>query len=450
MDLNVSQHIDQRLEQTLELTLAPRMLAMLKLLNLPYQDLLEKIKQESEENVMLEVEHQDEYVGLINYIGSHPSQKKQLDFKDLPGIENIGDEHQTLEKYLLTQLDFEKLSEPNHQIAEALISSINPDGYLLHYPEVREKIEKDFNVSRPTVDKILKIIQTFEPDGVGARDLKECLLIQLREHNFQNDQLETIVETIIQKHLEALAEGHFQKIAESLSIREAGVKQVAEFIKNNLNPKPGSIFAEAERHLVPSFAYEEDEHGKPFVLNLEEKYGPTLKISPQYEKILKETKDEETIKYLKEKMERAKELVEGVKKRQETQNKIAAYIVKHQIAFFKKGENWVRPLLQKEIAQEVDVHPSTVSRALAAKYIQTQKGLYHLKNLCQRSWMGISKRKMKELIEEIIQIESQDHPISDEKIKNQLQERGIKVSRRAVADYRKQLNIPAAKERQTA
>lgn len=447
MDLNLNQEIDHRLEQTLELTLAPKMLAMLKILNLPFQDLLQRVRDESEENVMLEVEHQDEYVEIINYIGSHKSQKREMDFKDFPGIENIGDIHQTLEQYLLDQLNLEKLPTKQHQIAERLISALNADGYILNYPPVREEIEKDFNVSRPTVDKILKVIQTFEPDGVGARNLQECLLIQIREYNFENIELQTIIESIVLKHLDELAEKKYEEIASALNIRTEGVKQVAEFIKNNLSPKPGALFGGEERHIVPSFAFKEDANGKFQIINLETRYGPTLKLSSVYEKMLKEAKDEKTTTYLKEKMERAQELIDGIKKRQETHNKLVAFIVEQQMSYFQKGENWIKPLLQKDIAAALSIHPSTVSRALAEKYMQTQCGVIHLRSLCQRSWKGISKVRMKQLIEEVIKREGDHPPVSDENIKNELAEKGISVSRRTIAEYRKQLKIPSSKER---
>ncbi|MFA4858730.1 MAG: hypothetical protein WC636_05585, partial [Candidatus Margulisiibacteriota bacterium] len=320
------------------------------------------------------------------------------------------------------------------------------DGYLQDYPAVREQIEKELQVSRPTVDKVLKIIQAFEPDGVGARNLKECLQIQLAEHNFENAALQEIIETIIEKYLEDLAAANFSKIAAALNIREEGVKQVAAFIKGNLNPRPGSAFGGEERHLVPSFALLQSGNTIK-VINLEEKYGPKLTLSREYEKMLSHPPDEKTRAYLKEKLEKARALIDGVKKRQETQNKIAAKLVDEQLLFFQKGGNWVKPLLQKSIAEELGIHPSTVSRALSEKYIQTPKGIFHLKFLCQRSWLGVPKTRLKELIEEIIQNAAQAENVSDEKIRQKLAEHKIVASRRTIAEYRRQLEIPSSKER---
>jgi RNA polymerase sigma-54 factor len=320
---------------------------------------------------------------------------------------------------------------------------------LQDYPALREQIEKELEISRPTVDKTLKIIQTFEPDGVGARNLKECLLIQLVEHNFENADLQEIIETIIEKHLEDLAAQNYAKIAAALNIREEGVVQVGQFIRNNLNPKPGSRFGKEELHIVPSFSLQLT-GGKLKVINLEERYGPKLKLSAEYENMLSSPLDEKTRNYLKEKLARARDLIDGIKKRQETQNKIASRIVDEQLLFLQKGTNWVKPLLQKTIAEELGVHPSTVSRALSEKYIQTPKGIFHLKFLCQRSWLGVPKTRLKELIEEVIQNAAQTETVSDEKIRQKLAEHGIVASRRTIAEYRRQLEIPSSKERSKA
>ncbi|MFA4859015.1 MAG: hypothetical protein WC636_07075, partial [Candidatus Margulisiibacteriota bacterium] len=168
MDLSLNQTLSPQIRQTLELTLTPKMLTMLKLLNLPYQELLAEIQKESEENVMLEVEHQDDFLEMVQYLNSNKKIKKEVDFKALPGLENVGNAQQTLPQYLLNQLTLEKLPPLQCQIAEKLIGALNNDGYLQDYPAVREQIEKELQVSRPTVDKVLKIIQAFEPDGVGA------------------------------------------------------------------------------------------------------------------------------------------------------------------------------------------------------------------------------------------------------------------------------------------
>ncbi|MGB9613158.1 MAG: hypothetical protein ACPL4K_03160, partial [Candidatus Margulisiibacteriota bacterium] len=197
--------------QNLELLLSPRLLEMLKILSLPYLEAIEEITKEAEENVMLEVERRDEYVEFLRYLTSDRKIKKEVDFSELPGLENIGRVEKTLEEHLLEQVTLEDLSETYQQIAREIIGNIDDHGYLLDYPHLRERIMEKYSVSRPTVDKVLKIVQSFEPDGVGARDLKECLWIQVEAHNFENEELEKLIKKVIVNHLEDLEKQDYQK-----------------------------------------------------------------------------------------------------------------------------------------------------------------------------------------------------------------------------------------------
>ena len=440
-------NLQASLTQTLELLLAPRLLQMLKVLSLPYLEMVDQISKESEENVMLEVERRDEYVEFLRYLTSDRKIKKEADFAELPGLENIGSVGKTLEEHLLEQLELEDLSDEYKNIAREIIGNVDDHGYLLGFPQLRERIMRQFDVSRPTVDKILKIIQGFEPEGVGARDLKECLLLQVEAYRFENDELEEILEKAIEKHLEDLESANFGKIAASLGIPESGVSEIANFIKNNLNPYPGAKFGGEARRVIPSFAVENTEKGFKLI-SLEEHYGPILKLSPLYLKMLEDPKtDEKTKAFLKEKLKRAKELIEDFSKRGETLQKIARKIIGSQGEFLEKGLIWLKPLSQKSLAEEFGLHPSTISRAVAEKYVQTPQGLYPLKFLCPRGPKGMTAARLKAMLVEIINLEDKNNPLSDEQVTKIMNERGADIDRRTVAHYRKGLKIPTAMER---
>jgi RNA polymerase sigma-54 factor len=443
-------NLQPNLVQTLDLFLSPRLLQMLKMLNLPYMDMVEHICKEAEENVMLEVERKDEYVEFIRYLTSDRKIKKEANLSELPGLENIGNVSKTLEGHLLEQLELEELDETYHNLAKAIIENIDDFGYVINYPGLREKLMQTFSVSRPTVDKALKIIQGFEPDGIGARDLKECLLLQIEAYSFESDELQAVLTKTVQKHLEDLGQQNYAGIAQALGIPESGVEEIANFIKNHLNPHPAASFGGEARHVIPSFAIEPADEGFKLV-NLEQRYGPVINLSPHYLKILDDPKaDEKTKAFLKEKLKAAKNLIEDFSKRTETLEKVVRKIIGTQAEFLRRGSAWLQPLSQKSLADEFGLHPSTISRAVAGKYIQTSQGLFPLKFLCPRGPKGFTVKRIKMILSEIIKQEDKKQPLSDSQLKDALVKQGVKIDRRTVAYYRKGLNIPAAETRQKA
>lgn len=435
------------LSQTLELMLSPRMIQMLKILNLSYVELVEEIEQKSEENVMLEVERPDRLLEYLKHISTERIPKKAISAEELPGIETLADTSENLEDHLLKQLDLEELDEKERKIAETLIGNIDPRGYLTTYKEVSAALMKELSVSRDDIDGVLEIIQDLEPDGVGARDLKECLLIQIREYNFENEDLEQLLIKAVKDHLDDLAEKRFDKISRALSITKEGAEKLAEFIKSNLNPSPGSIYVEAAPCVIPSFSLEK-EKGKFKIINLERDYGPVLKISSVYEKMLKDPKtDAKSMEFLKEKLEAAKDFIENISKRHETIEKILDRIVKTQSENLESGDAQLSPLMQKDIAGELGLHPSTISRAISNKYIQTPRGLILLKILCPREVKGITSNKIQKLIKELIVAEDKKRPLTDDEIAEKLKAEGLKLERRTVASYRKKLGFEIASKR---
>ncbi|MFA4905219.1 MAG: RNA polymerase factor sigma-54 [Candidatus Margulisiibacteriota bacterium] len=439
---------EQNLEQSLQLLLSPKLLAMLRVLALPYIEMVDEIKRECEENPLLEVERADTLAEYLRYLGTDKKAKKQLDLAEYPGMENVKDIAHNLTEHLLEQLKLVNLPPEVLKAGEFLIENLEPNGYLKNYQELKPQAVSKLGVDEGAVDRALAVIQTFEPEGVGARDLKECLLIQVREYNFESEELQDILTRTIENHLDDLADRNFGKIAKALKISESGVAEIANYIKENLNFNPASGFSEEVRRIIPSFAIEIDGKGAAVGTNLEEKYGPKIKISTEYEKILKDPKtDAQTVKFLKEKMERVKDLMETMARRQGTIDEILKIITETQQDFVKKGPAHLKPLMQKDLAEMIGVHPSTISRALAEKYVQTPRGLFPAKFLCPREVSGSTPERIRSIMLETITDEDKRHPVSDEELKELLAKSGVAIERRTVAAYRKQLGILPASER---
>jgi RNA polymerase sigma-54 factor len=438
------------ISQTLEMMLSPRMIQMLRMLNLSYMELVEEINKASEENVMLELEKPDRLIEYLKQISTERIPKKAIIGEELPGVEAIADTTTSLEEHLLKQLELEDVEGMFKDIAEALIGSIDDRGYLMDHEAVSKRIIAELNVEQSDIDEMLELIQGFEPEGVGARDLKECLMIQVREMNFETPELEKVLLKAIDGHLEDLANKDFEKIAKALKIGKDGVERLAEFIKNNLNPNPGSQYCVKAPCVIPSF-YIKKENDKYQAVNLEKTYGPVLKISPSYERMLNDPRtDKESIEFLKNKLSSAKDFLENIQKRQQTIEKIVDRIVDTQAGFFEGGPVELSPLMQKNIADELGLHPSTISRAISNKYLQTPRGVFRLKMLCPREVKGLTSEKIKNQIEEVIASEDKRSPLSDDEIAQKLKDKGVDIHRRTVAVYRKKLGMKIASKRVSA
>ncbi|MDR1452444.1 MAG: RNA polymerase factor sigma-54 [Candidatus Margulisbacteria bacterium] len=435
--LNLAQTLN--LSQQLKLMLNPRMLQLLKTLHLPYQDLLESINKEAAENPALEISRQDE---LLNYARtlSRSGERSLSGYDDSRPDKELKARGPTLHEHLLQQARLENLDEADLRIAEQLIDAIDERGYIEDYKALREQIVAG-GATKNHVEHILGIIQTFEPDGVGARGLKECLLIQIREYNFENAALQEVISDAVKYHLDDLAKKDFAAVAEDLDIELAGAKFIAEFIEKNLNPLPGNAFKSDDQvqTIIPSFIIKRaDDSGSFTVLNLEADKGPRLNINNQYLQMLgNPDTDAKTKEYLHERLAAAKIFIENIEKRYQTVQNIVDIIVKTQTDFLQNGYYWLKPLQQDTLAQNVGVHPSTISRAVSTKYAETPQGLYPLKYLCPRNFKGYTAMQIKGMLIKIIREQPQ---LSDQKIADLLQEqRGIPIKRRTIAKYRTDL-----------
>jgi RNA polymerase sigma-54 factor len=444
-EMNLSNNLE--ISQTIELLLSPRMIQMLKMLNMSYMDMVEEINQKSEENVMLEIEKHDRLFEYIKTISTERIPKKDISGEELPGVEALAETSDNLFDHLIKQLDLLDVDEKERSIAESLIGELDEKGYLSNYKETKKEIVGHLNVNGADVDAALEIVQSLEPEGVGARDLKECLLIQIREYNFESPELEGLLIKAVSDHLDGLANKEYGPIARALKINEDGVAKIAEYIKNNLTPTPGHKYADKSPCIIPSF-FIKKENDKYAAVNLERTYGPVLKISPQYQKMLNDPKtDKESIEFLKKKLSDAKDFLDTIEKRHSTIEKIIKRIVSTQEKFFEKGELEMSPLMQKDIANELGLHPSTISRAISNKYVQTPKGVFSLKFLCPREVKGITSDRIESLIKETIKTEKSSTPMTDEQVAKKLSENGINIKRRTVSAYRQKLGLGTVKER---
>jgi len=326
-------------------------------------------------------------------------------------------------------------------IGEYLIGSIDDNGYLtVELAEVAARLE----VPEARVEKVLKMIHSFHPHGVGARDLSECLMIQLC-HYGKNDP---IITEIVQNYLEDIGRGRLNRIAQALNISVQEVQEICDLIRT-LDPKPGLQYSNSEqvKYIKPDIFVEKIDG--EYVVIVNDFQFPRLTINRTYEKILRQPEafSQEARQYLEEKMGSAMWLIKSIEQRRMTLYKVARCIVDIQKDFLDNGIAFLKPLTLREVADIVEVHESTVSRATTNKYMETPQGLYELKYFfstgvqCRRGGERISARSIKKQIEEMVAQEDPTQPLSDEQIAQNLQEQGISISRRTIAKYRNELGI---------
>jgi len=340
---------------------------------------------------------------------------------------------------LLNQLNLENFKDKESKIAMELIDSIDSRGYISNYNELKIDIQKKHKVQGRKIFDILKTIHTFEPEGVGARDLKECLLIQLHQKNFENPQLESILKKTIQNHLEDIADNNLKAIEKGLSIPSEGIPNIIQFIQT-LNPVPGSKFSNepVEKVVIPSFSFEL-ENSKIKIINYEEKKGFQLGLSPTYQKMLENPDlDSDTQEFLKQKLDRATSFLENIENRRKNLESMTQTLANHQHDFLKNGIEYMKPLLQKSLSRELNLSPSTISRILTSKYVETPHGTFSLKQLCPRGHKGYTAVQIQSIISKLVKTDS---TLTDERIQSHLSLHGLDVARRSVAKYRLQAGL---------
>lgn len=481
--------LKQSLKQKQLQRLSPQQIQLMKLLQVPTVELEARIKEELEVNPALEEgleqENQDD---LAEQVVDSDESLEEFNFEeylddDTPdyktSIRNHGADVEekdiplgagsTFREQLISQLGLQKLTDYDRMLGEHLIGQIDDAGYL------RRDLESIVNdlaftqnlmVEREELEKVLNVIQTLDPAGVGATSLQECLLIQIRRKEEQIDdevRLASMIlaSKILEDHYDAFMKKHYSHILEKFEIDEDELKLALDEI-TKLNPKPGNSGSDSSRpvqHVVPDFILRlRDEE---LVVTLNQRNAPDLRISPAYKEMMEtyssgaqtSKEQKEALSFVKQKVDAAKWFVDAIRQRQMTLMKTINAIVEHQEVYFTSGdETDIKPMILKDIAEMIDMDISTVSRVANSKYVQTPYGTFLLKtffseSLSTDSGEDVSSREVKRILQDAINEEDKKKPLTDEKLGKILNEKGYHIARRTVAKYREQLGISVARLR---
>lgn len=475
------------LTQALQQKLSPQQIQFIKLLQIPTAELDSRVEEELEQNPALEEgkeDFQDENNSSDEEYGEESYEEEKYDEDlnvddyirddDISGYKMQGDgpsdeeeresplaSAASFQDSLVAQLGFLRLDEHQHEIGLQIIGSIDNDGYLRRELEniVNDlAFSQNIETSEEEVEEILFKIQGFDPAGIGARDLKECLLLQL-ERKDQHNQTIHNAELILHEQFDEFTKKHYDKIQKRLELSDDEIKEAVSII-TRLNPKPGGSGGDVKtQYILPDFLIHNNNGKLEIALN--GKNAPELRVSRSYQEMFdaydKSAKNDKKLKdavsFVKQKLDAAKWFIDAIKQRQQTLLKTMNAIVAFQYDFFLEGdESKLRPMILKDIATEIDMDISTVSRVVNSKSVQTEFGLYPLKyffseGIATESGEDVSSREVKHMLKRLIDGEDKAHPYSDEKLEKLLKERGYNIARRTVAKYREQLNIPVARLR---
>ncbi|MFO7890965.1 MAG: RNA polymerase factor sigma-54 [bacterium] len=451
---------------------SPQQVLLSSLLQLPVLRLEHRIKQELEMNPLLEYDidqeiemkevDEDEEEEEEESEVEEEEEEEEIDWEEILNDENnlqyekkrdIREDEMnrpeaepvTLMDHLFEQLQLAPLNEGEKEIGKYLLWCLDDDGYLACSVE---SIAENFSVSLEKVEKVLSEIHKFDPPGIGARDLKECLLIQLNGMQEKNE----LAIRMLEECYDHFKNKRFEKIRKCLEVSLEDVKKIMNLI-SKLNPKPGERYVpEGENYIIPDVIVERVDGD--FKITLNDWNVPHLKINKSYKQLLRQKQkiNKQTRDYLRQKLESARWLINSIYQRRSTILRVMEAIVKQQRPFFEKGKAYLKPMILKDIAEKVDLDISTVSRVTNGKYVQTEFGIFELKyffseRLETMSGEEISNKLIKQKIKEIIEKEDTKKPYNDQTISNFLRKEGYKLARRTVAKYREQMRIPVARLR---
>lgn len=463
-----------------QLVITPQLQQAIKLLQLTRIELVDLIQNEIKENPLLEVSEVDEEdegsEGKRELQSENVAQKEKTsevkgegegsddfdwesyvenyniasyrsspDSDDKPSFENFVFKKTTLVDHLMWQLRLADFSEEEERVGGWIIGNIDEDGYL---KVTVEEIASEAGTTEQCVEGVLRKIHQFDPVGVGAKDLTECLLLQLKDL----EQRDPIAEQIVSHYLSHLKNRNFQYIGKKLGVSPERVMESVKLI-SELEPKPGRAFGsdEAQTIIPDVFVYKIE---GDYIVALNEDEVPRLKISALYRNILSNNtgSHDDDRKYIQDKLKSAAWLIKSIYQRQKTIYKVSESIVRFQREFLDKGVHYLKPLVLRDVAEDIQMHESTISRATNNKYVHTPQGIFELKFFFNNSISSIrgedfASESVKNLIKEIIQRENPRNPFSDEKIAKVLRGYNISIARRTVAKYRESLRILSSNER---
>lgn len=482
--------LKQQLQFKLSQKLSPQQIQLMKLIQLPTQAFEQRLKQELEENPALENGKEDtlDYEKDLNDdYDSDYEEHEQINTEDINIDEYISDDEipdyrlqsnnysadneekvmpyaagVSFHEYILGQLNTFRFSEGEYEIAMFLVGSIDEGGYIRRtLSDIVDDLAFTQNiiVSEEQIKNVLlHSIHELDPPGVGARDLRECLLIQLYKKE-QTPAVERAI-AVLEKSFEQFTKKHYQKLLQKHNISEGELKEAIQEIER-LNPKPGGSYAGSNKvieHVVPDFAIRITEGELELTLN--GRNAPELHVSRTYNNMLKgykdakdKTKTKDAVLFIKQKLDAAKWFIDAVKQRQETLYITMNSIMRHQEAYFLTGdERQLKPMILKDIADKINMDVSTVSRVANSKYVDTPYGTTLIKEFFSESIVNeqgeeISTREIKKILEMVVEKENKRKPLTDDKLAEILKEKGYPIARRTVAKYREQLDIPVARLR---
>jgi len=506
--------LGQSLQQRQLQRLSPQQIQLMKLLQIPTAQIEQRVKEELEENPALEMnadllegdmeksveEMPDDLLqGSLEEEEAIPVDEFEMSNEELSdySFDDEGDvadyktkddyypeldndkvipikAEQSLHELLMDQLSMLDLADHEYKIAEQIVGSLDDDGYLRRaLQSIADDLafKQSMWVEEKEIEALLLKVQQFDPPGIGARNLQECLLIQLRRKQAElreealqdpaSDEIRKLAIIVIEKHFEEFTRKHYDKIQKSLHLEESQIKEVLHQIIS-LNPKPGAEtghMSEAYKYIIPDFTVLINNGHLELTLN--SRNAPPLVISDDYKLMLKEYErsnkqdksQKEAVFFIKQKIDSAKWFIEMIQQRQQTLLHTMKSILVHQEAFFMTGDTTkLKPMILKDIAEKTSLDVSTVSRVANSKYVQTEFGTFLLKyffseSLTTDSGEEVSTKEVKAILEELLESEDKHKPFSDDELTEQLQEKGYNIARRTVAKYREQLNVPVARLR---
>ena len=469
--------INQKQVLSLQQKLSPQQIQMIKLLELPAVQLEQRIKQEIEDNIVLEEEERSaedeeqppQQISFDEYLREDdtPSYKSRInnfskDDKQRPVYLTEG---RSLQEYLVEQLGYRNLPERDLRLAVYLIGSIDEDGYLRRDLEsVADDIAFTMGLETTAgeLERLLGIIHELEPAGIGARDLRECLLLQMAQMPV-NTRPRRLARKILTSYFDEFVKKHYEKLMARLQISEDDFRDAIAEIRHR-SPKPGNLYAEGGTdttpYIIPDFIL--DYQDGRFNLSLNSYNVPEVRVNRRYMEMIREMvgsdgrvreKDKEAIQFVKNKIDSAKWFISAIKQRHDTLMRTMQTILDYQQEYFKDGDkSKLRPMILKDIADRTGLDVSTISRVVNSKYVQTQFGIILLKSLFSEAMQTdsgeeVSSYEIKNILQQCIDEEDKRRPLTDETLMDILNSKGYRIARRTVAKYREMLGIPVARLR---
>jgi RNA polymerase sigma-54 factor len=447
-----------RLDLSQKLVMTPQLRQAIEILQLSALELSSMVEKELLENPVLEEDDSQsdsesyeekvekpvaEYLEWADYFNYESGDRSYASDQERPESGYASTAAASLQEQLEFQLRLSLLTEIEYKIGRYLIGSIDDNGYLIgNLADIAVKLK----VEEPLVEKVLNMIQTFEPIGVGSRNLKECLTIQLKHQGIEND----LVDAIVDHHLDDVAMARYKYISQKNCCTLHEVQEAVDIIRS-LDPKPGRSFGGANElsYIKPDISVEKV-NGE-YIILVNDTDVPRLKISPYYRKVVREA-DAEAKKFVEGRISNAIGLIKSIEQRRRTLYNVAEALIELQQEFFDQGSMFLKPLTMKKVAERLGIHESTVSRAIANKYISTSHGLFTMRifftaGIQSADGQDVSASKIKREIKELINAENSTQPLSDQALADILNTKGIMVSRRTVAKYREEMEILSSAKR---